>query len=211
MQFVYVHGWGFDARFWQPLMARVGEGMCIDLGYRAAQQSEVPQLDEGVVVITHSFGTQFMLHNMLQHKPAAWIAINGFARFTKADDFKNGVHPKLLGRMIQGFAVKPDQVYADFMGQCGDVRPYEGELNTDRLAEDLNAMVDWDERAALDALDAPVLALAGAADQVVSADMSREAFDGFDLRIKAGGDHVLPLSATDWCAEQIDEFLKGLG
>ncbi|MEG3617419.1 alpha/beta hydrolase [Magnetovibrio sp. PR-2] len=210
MRYVYIHGWGFDARFWQPLMERVGAGECLDLGYRAAQTSDIPPLDESDVVISHSFGTQFMLHKMLQHKPAALIAINGFARFTKADDFPKGVHPKLLNRMIQGFGLKPNQVFADFMGQCGDVTPYEGSLNWDRLAEDLTAMMDWDERAGLKELNVPVLALAGDADQVVSAEMSQASFDGFDLRMKAGGDHILPLSATDWCAEHINGFVAGL-
>ena len=208
MKFVYVHGWGFDANFWQPLMARLGEGACLDLGYIALQQSEIPQLDESVAVVAHSFGVQFMLHNMLQQKPAAFVAINGFARFTKSADFSYGVHPKLLKRMIMGFGVKPDQVYADFMSQCGDVSLYEGGLNTDRLAEDLNAMMDWDERAKLQDLNVPVLALAGEDDQVVSSDMSRASFDSFEFRMKEGGDHILPLSAPDWCASQIEGFLK---
>ena len=210
MKFVYVHGWGFDASFWQPLMARLGEGTCLDLGYIAPQQSEFPQLNESVVIVAHSFGVQFMLRNMLQHKPAAFVAINGFARFTKSDDFPTGVHPKLLKRMIMGFGAKPDQVYADFMGQCGDVSLYEGELNTGRLAEDLNAMMDWDERTKLQDLNVPVLALAGDDDQVVSPDMSRASFDGFELHMKDGGDHILPQSATDWCASKIESFLKGL-
>ncbi|MCW8916766.1 MAG: alpha/beta hydrolase [Magnetovibrio sp.] len=211
MRFVYVHGWGFDARFWRSLQDCLGDGECLDLGFVSDPQLDISATDEPLVAVGHSFGVQWLLHHHANKPWQAFVSINGFARFVKAEGYDVGTHPRILKRMIQGFEQRPDGVYVDFMKLCGAADPNPQGLNYDPLRDGLEALYEWDEREALDLLAAPVLALAGGADQVVPQNMSEAAFVGHNLVIKADGDHVLPQSDPDWCAQQIQAFLEQNG
>ena len=211
MRLVYVHGWGFGADFWQPLEEQLGAGQCLDLGYHGASALEISAPDAPYVAIGHSFGVMWLLRHCADHPWRALISINGFARFTKAEGFEDGVHPRILTRMIKGFDGAPEAVYGDFLKLCGQVHPRHGDLDAPRLLADLNALADWDERETLARCSAPVLALAGGADQVVPRAMSAAAFAAHTLEILDGGDHLLPQSAPAWCAERIGAFLHEVG
>lgn len=212
MRLVFVHGWGFDAQFWRPLQAALGmEGQCLDLGYHGPPHLDISKPKDPFVAIGHSFGVQWLLHACSDLPMQALVSINGFARFVKGDGFDVGVHPRVLKRMIDGFARQPEAVYRDFLKLCGDTAPRTGSLNLDRLLEDLNALNDWDTRNNLKTLKAPVLALAGGLDQVVPQAMSEAAFAPETLAIKADANHLLPLSAPEWCAERITAFLGERG
>jgi pimeloyl-[acyl-carrier protein] methyl ester esterase len=56
-----------------------------------------------------------------------------------------------------------------------------------------------------------VLALAGDADALVSAQMSRQTFADHQLMMKAGGGHLLAYTEPQWCADHIRAILKDLG
>ncbi len=208
MRFVFVHGWGFNASFWRPLQKHVGAGECLNLGFIGNSQLDISSVDETCVCVGHSFGVQWLLHHHADKPWKAFVSINGFARFVKGDGFDVGTHPRILKRMIQGFEQRPEDVYADFMKLCGDIEPNTAGLNHDHLRDGLKSLHEWDEREALDKVSAPVLALAGAADQVVPQAMSKAAFANHNLVIKADGDHLLPLSAPEWCAQKIKAFLE---
>src|ERR1700735_2932938 len=92
-----VHGWGFDAGFWDPVQERLGVDAVVawDLGFFGAPSR--PPLPEGrpVVAVGHSFGLLWLLH----HRPVAWralVSVNGFACFTRRKDFPEGMVPRLL-------------------------------------------------------------------------------------------------------------------
>lgn len=211
MQFVFVHGWGYEAGFWAPLCAALDhpQGDVVDLGFHGAAQIEIPR-DEPYIAVGHSFGVQWLLHHCADHPWQALVSINGFAKFTKADDFPAGTDARILRRMILGFEKHPDAVYRDFMALCGEDQPKMGVLDTASLRDGLNALNDWDERKALTQCGVPVLALAGDHDQVVSQDLSRTTFDAENLAMKTGGNHLLPQTDPAWCAARILAFVKDL-
>jgi len=203
-----VHGWGFDAGVWAPLRQALGdavETVAWDLGFRgAASRPAVPQ-GRPVVAVGHSLGLLWLL----RERPLAWralVSINGFPRFTRADDFPQGVAPRLLDRMIARFGEAPQAVYADFMGRCGVAAPDTEGLAAEALADGLRALASWDQRAGA-TVD---LVLAGRADPIVTEAMTLAAFPRSPVEWQDGG-HLLPLTAPDWCAAKLLAFLETMG
>ena len=211
MRFVFVHGWGFDAGFWNPLRDAMGhpESVAIDLGFQGAPQLDIAR-DEPYIAVGHSFGVQWLLHHCADHSWLGLVSINGFAKFTKADDFTHGTDPRLLRAMIAGFKRRPNVVFRDFMALCGERNAVGGALNTAPLLEGLQALNDWDERPALAECGVPVLALAGFADAVVSENMSRSTYADHHLMFKTGGNHLLARTDPQWCGDKILDFAKDL-
>ncbi len=208
---VYIHGWGLDATLWQGLRRALpgDDGIALDLGFRG--EPNVSPLPEGrrVIAVGHSLGVLWLL----MRRPFAWerlVSINGFPRFTEAEGFAPAVPRRLLERMISRFGVSPDAVTADFLKRCGTEAPVNG-LRPAALLEGLEWLRDWDAREELARETAPVLALAGGRDSIVSPAMAALCFGraaNVDLRWHQEGGHLLPASAPDWCAEQIVEFLE---
>jgi len=203
-----VHGWGFDAGGWAPLQQALGdavETVAWDLGFRGnARRPAVPE-GRPVVAVGHSLGLLWLL----RERPLVWralVSINGFPRFTRADDFPQGVAPRLLERMIARFGEAPQAVYADFMSRCGVAAPDTDGLAANMLADGLQALLTWDQRAGA-MVD---LVLAGRADPIVNEAMTLAAFPRSPIEWQDGG-HLLPLTAPDWCAAKLLAFLETMG
>ncbi|MBI5163151.1 MAG: alpha/beta fold hydrolase [Magnetospirillum sp.] len=196
-----VHGWGFEPRFWDPLRARL-EGLTVatvDLGFFTA--GHCPQVERPLVV-AHSLGFAWALANL----PRPWagaVAVNAFPRFTRAADFPHGVAGRVLERMLARFAVAPQAVAGDFLARCGVAQPAVEGVRAMPAGEALAWLAVCDERRALAELDCPLVALAGDADPVVTAAMSRDAFAGRRLEMVKDGGHLLPLSHPDRVAELV--------
>jgi pimeloyl-[acyl-carrier protein] methyl ester esterase len=197
-----VHGWGFDAAFWQPLRCalRDFDSVAWDLGFcgRPAR----PPLPAGrpVIAVGHSFGFLWLLH----HRPVAWralVSINGFPRFTRCPDFPVGVARRLLDRMLARLADEPRAVYDEFMARCGATVGGEVALDKAALAAGLAALTDWDGRpqGSTVAVD---LVLAGLNDPIAPPNLTEMAFAGRVVEWQSGG-HLLPRQAPDWCAGRL--------
>ena len=206
---VFVHGWGFDAQFWQPVAERLPEfaRVFVEFGFHGAapHHPKVP----GAIVVGHSMGFPWALANL----PRPWagaVAINAFARFTRSPDFVSGVAPRMIERMIGKFAEEPKAVTADFLGRCGVAEPHVDDIRPQPLGEALAWLAVCDERAALKNIGCPVLALAGTRDAIVPEPMSREAFAAHPMTLAEGADHLLPRSHPEWVASQIRLFAAAL-
>jgi len=286
---LFLHGWGFDATFWDPLRAMLSDWpqRAIDRGYfvgpvdeqvgrqldepaceqagehldpqidvpiRAASTRRATRGDERVVVIGHSFGFLDALMSLAQPADAtegkapgevignsrsnsignamALISINGFPRFSAADDFPEGVSPRAIDRMMKKIRSAPEAVVSDFRQRCGwqsgvaaspavslalppsfppSLPP--SPANVERLLADLHLLQHGDGREAYSAWQSaslPCLVLAGAQDAIVPAAMTRAAFAAQAIVWRESGDHLLPTNATDWCAREILAFLETL-
>ena len=106
MKLVFVHGWGFDARFWDELSARLSSypQARYDFGFFGAPSSDLDALvaaNEPAVLIGHSLGFVYGLQQALPW--AGWIAVNGFARFTMSATETGCVAPAVLRDMQRRF------------------------------------------------------------------------------------------------------------
>lgn len=205
-----VHGWGFDASFWDPLKAELPESrfLTADLGFRAAPRLPDPPLGTRLVAVGHSLGVPWLLRHRFDW--SALVAINGFTRFCRGPGFPHGWPARLVERMCALLYDDAEKVHADFIRRCGQCRPADGLLNVEPLADGLRWLKDWDERPALLRCDRPLLALAGALDSVASPELTRDCFAAADLRWCEDGGHLLPITHAQWCAGQIRALLARL-
>ncbi len=208
-QFVFIHGWGFDARFWRPLLQELPlkKSACVDLGYyNRAQQPD--SIDDDYILVAHSAGLLWALKNLL--RPKSVVAINSFPKFTQSLDFPNGVPSVYLRKMQKKWQTEPTTVLQDFQELVRAGYDLSGEtIDQEALLNGLKDLNEIDGRPALKAWDCPVLALSAEDDPLIFLPHS-QAFTGmgarFDLRLSPSGGHILPLSQPQWCAEQIQEF-----
>ena len=203
MTLVFVHGWAFDAGFWDPLRKELDDlpTAAIELGFRG-DDPEIPRLRPPLAAIGHSLGFLWLLHE----RPFAWtklIAVNGFPRFVEGDGFASGVPVKTVERMIAGMDRDPGAVVRDFLALCGGAEPPD-DLNPPRLRDGLHWLLRWDGRAALGG--EKVQALAGRNDPIVPEAMTAGGFAGHSIHWHGGG-HLLPLTCPEWCAGRIRECL----
>jgi pimeloyl-[acyl-carrier protein] methyl ester esterase len=209
---LFVHGWAFDASVWTRLRAELDDWpqAVFDAGYFGPARD--PGIAGPVVAIGHSMGVLRLLGRLPQDCRGL-VSINGFPRFAAGPGFEAGVPARMLDRMATRLSTDPMAVLRDFRQRCGAAGPFGGPLGEPRaeaLGRDLQALRDDDRRAALAALEAPLLVLAGEADPIVPAPMTRAAYAGRppdDLRWREGGGHLLPVSDAPWCAAQIRAFL----
>jgi pimeloyl-[acyl-carrier protein] methyl ester esterase len=209
IELVFIHGWGFDASFWDPLAALFASypQRRIDLGFFGEQNSALPEGNEKIL-IGHSLG---FIHGLRQKQNwAGWAAINGFARFVEAPGKTGCVPAAALRDMRLRFSSDPAKTLKDFYSFIGARAPQTVSLDADRLREGLDELRGEDVSGIVSALDVPGLVLASRSDPLVPvaasealAKKTRQA----KLKWHERGSHVLPQSDPAWCAQAIKEFL----
>lgn len=205
----FLHGWGFDAGFWDEVRNLLPQwhAEVDDRGYFGAPRT-IPA-EEPNIVVAHSFGTMRALR-----EPSArckgLVAINGFDRFS-ARGSNPGVAPRILDAMIAKFDRTANGVVADFRLRCGSPTPF-GAIDPIPLREDLLALRDLD--CAETRFDLPILSLQGAADPVLSPAMREATFGSapqVQRREHPAGGHLLPLTEPAYCAAAIRTFAEHVG
>lgn len=203
---LFVHGWAFDAAFWDPLRAALPAWphAVSDAGYFGPARE--PALTGPVIAVGHSLGVLRLL-GRLPDQCVGLVSINGFPRFCAEADYPAGVPVRMLDRMRKRLTESADDVLRDFRQRCGDTTAF-GAPRVEPLARDLRTLRDADRRPALATLPMPLLALAGAADPIAPAPMTTAGFGATaEIHWREDGGHLLPLTDSDWCAQRIRAFL----
>jgi len=199
-----MHGWGYDARLWDEVRARLDpalEVIALDLGFYGAA-TPATAWPEPVIAVGHSLGALWWLTQATQ----SWrrlLCINGFPRFTATSGYAAGVPARTLARMRRQFAREPLRVLAEFHARCGAHAPAAAP-DIARLATGLDWLAAWDGRATLARRRQDVFALAGRHDPIVPAAMSAMAFDAVEFIDDAG--HLLPVTHPEACARWIERL-----
>lgn len=199
-----VHGWGFSASFWDPLLIELdwpGPVQCVDLGFFG--KDVYAAVDESALVIGHSLGVMWALQHV---RVQALVSVNGFGRFSSAPDFPCGIPARILERMIAKCRVDSAAVLREFRLNAGCAVPFPDHGDTARLVEGLEWLKQWDVRARLAGL--PLLSLAARDDGIAPQALIRSCFPASEFSDEGG--HVLPLSRPRWLADRIRPFLKEL-
>ena len=196
---VLVHGWGYDASFWDLLRSRIGNSAALDLGFFGARQEAIP--NSVTLLVGHSIGFLWLLRQpVLGHLPL--VGINAFPRFIEDDDYKPAVAPRVLERMRRRLAAEQQPVLQDFWDRAGAAGPIR-KPDVDALTQGLNDLAQWDERATLARRAGPVRLIAGGADAIVPPDMTRMAFSPAHITWLPEGGHVLPRTHAVEIAAQV--------
>lgn len=203
--FALAHGWAFDASAWGPMLERLGSGARVTFcGPRFLDQGpatvEVPP--EDAICVGFSYGALWLLMNRPK-RMRALISISGFPCLAANGNLeamralRHGLHKNA-----------PTQVKA-FRRLAGVRDPVaHDDLNVAALLEGLDRMLDSDGRGQLAGLDCPVLALASADDPVIAPEVSRNSWPQSAIRWCETGGHALPLTQPEWCAREIEGFVR---
>jgi pimeloyl-[acyl-carrier protein] methyl ester esterase len=188
---LFVHGWGYDSRFWDPLRAalRNAPSAALDLGYFGAADTSVPR--DVTLLVGHSLGFLWLArHSTLKHVPL--VGINAFPRFIETEDYRPAVASRVLERMKRRLAGDTHGVLQDFWARAGATGP-DRAPNATALAEGLGHLAIWDERENLASRASPTRLIAGREDAIVPPAMTEMAFNGSEITWLPGG-HTLPRS-----------------
>jgi pimeloyl-[acyl-carrier protein] methyl ester esterase len=186
---LFVHGWGYDARFWDPLRALLGDvpSAALDLGYFGAAQTALPSTL--TLLVGHSLGFLWLAQqSALRDVPL--VGINAFPRFLEAEDYRPAVAARVLERMRRRIVGDTRSVLEDFWMRAGAPGPTSAP-DAAALAEGLGHLAAWDERENLASRASPTRLIAGSEDAIVPAAMTEMAFKGSEIVWLPGG-HALP-------------------
>jgi pimeloyl-[acyl-carrier protein] methyl ester esterase len=188
---LFVHGWGYDARFWDSVRAALGDvpSAACDLGYFGAADSAVPT--NVTLLVGHSLGFLWLARqNALRDVPL--VGINAFPRFLEADGYRPAIAARVLKRMRRRVIDNTRGVLEDFWTRAGAAGPGR-EPDAAALAAGLDHLAAWDERQNLAARASRTRLIAGREDAIVPAAMTEMAFKGSGIAWLSGG-HALPRS-----------------
>ena len=201
MSIVFVHGWGFDARFWDSVCNHLPEGtesIRIDLGF--TKNADIPKLPENTICVGHSLGVLWLLKHV--QNPKALVSINGFDCFYK---FTPDQNLQIMQRQIQR---RPERQMREFYKACGASFDEDTEFDQEALFEGLTWLREWDLSDEKNNLSCPLRVIASRDDQIVPASASQEMWR--DIVWKETGGHVLPLTHSEFCAQHIMEVTNGI-
>jgi len=219
LRLLFVHGWAFTPAFWEPLVRELPEAPChcLDLGFFGPERLDMPVVDGEVVAVGHSLGLLWLLREA-QLPLRGVVSLGGFPVFTAQEDLPCGVSSTAVRVMRRGLGRGPAALAAvleTFHRNCGtppEHRPDFASARPERLAEGLDWLLSWDQRAALGALGVPVSALAARDDAIVPPALTTACFAGKASRLEwlATGGHVFPFTQAPACARHIRAFLAEL-
>lgn len=204
---LFVHGWGFSAKFWQPLADLLSDYAIeyIDLGFLDHQQTadnllqKIREDQDSYIAIGHSLG----FINLLKQFPLKfhhYIAINSFLRFSKADDFVSGIPSRILQRMSKGIDKDSFAILSQFYEQCQYRQPPTSLIDKERLQEGLEWLEKDDLRSVLPNLQEKLTVVASEYDPVVSKEMTCDSFSEHCIQWIEDKTHILPITKPALCA-----------
>lgn len=215
MTLLFVHGWGFDRHFWQPLIRALPTTHPIvtyDLGFRGAESRQPLSPCEEYIAIGHSLGFMWLAQHLNDEQIIARIAINSFSRFTDDASWPQGVPARELQLMQRQFKRHPKKTWQQFLQRTSTSIPEtitQSAMDNDMMQAGLQWLAEWDVRAALQH-NRPMLALCGEVDNVVPCALSSASFGNLPYCKQIWhptGDHLLPIHQSHWCAQQIQTFI----
>ena len=202
MHFVLVHGWGFDASFWTPLVARLPEAdvTLTDLGFLSGVADEPADWPADAIAIGHSLGVLWLLKQG-RGRFRGLISMQGLDRYCPH------VPEPRVAALRRGLDRDPGGTLLAFWHSCGASDFADpAALNVPRLREGLDWLVHWDAEAAKKSLRCPVLTLASQDDVIVPAAMSEAIWGKENIVWSPSGGHALPMTRPHWCADHVIEF-----
>lgn len=213
---VFAHGWGFSASFWQFMQKELSDFSIhlMDLGFLKDNKKPSVNLqalacdpDKKIIAIGHSLGFNYIIKNFpidCDH----YISINGFTKFTKNNNFRYGIAPRIIERMIKGLEADGERVLQHFYQQCGAPHFMDILFDQQRLQEGLSWLQNDDCRYFIPKIKQKLTIIASTHDPIVSEAMTRESFIDCHYHWIKDETHVLPLTQVNYCARIIRDSIE---
>lgn len=204
----FVHGWGFDSRFWKPLLRILNnelgdcfETITFDLGFYSNPHYPCfkKNQDKKIFFITHSFGYNWLLKNINSFD--GLINFCGSANyFTKKKNIR-----KSINTMIKMFKLDPCYVLNNFFKNSGvDFDKPNKLINKKLLIESLHILRDENLTIIEETNKAPQLNIFCKDDRI----LKLKDLDKVDGDLVVDGDHGFPYKFPRKASKIILNFLK---
>ncbi|MXV43692.1 biotin synthase [Saccharibacter sp. 17.LH.SD] len=195
------HGWSYDASFWTAMLHQLPgfRAVIIDFGYNGAP-SFPPPPQEPYLAVGHSTG---VLSLLAQDSPLCrgMLSINGFARFSQAASFPEGIPARFIERMNRRLCQDTSSVLHAFRHMCGDNRtPLPHTPDQATLQAGLTTLIQADHRPHLTRWSGKLNSLVGQDDPLSPA---RSGLPPPARQDTLPGGHVLPLTHPHLCAQHL--------
>ena len=211
MRLILVHGWAFDAGFWNGMVPLLSDYdmTCVDAGYFGFPVVW-PQPTEDDILVGHSLG---FVRGMTEGSHwKAWIAINSFTRFIGSPDAGQAgcVAPAALRRLRRDVGVDATQALQGFYQNIGASCVPQHQPDTEYLCAGLDMLRDRNLDSNQNLLR-PGLVIAARHDPLVPVEASLAlATPARGIVWHEEGGHCLPQTHAAFCADAICAFVRGL-
>lgn len=202
-QFVFCHGFGFKATFWNPITPFFQRESCtfLDLGYFGTPHTHVRKHGRPLIGVGHSLG--FLKLIKLGLPWDGLISIQGFTCFLGHGASLRSRRARELTRMQERFAIDPTGTLVVFYNRCGIKGP-DGRPDNEKLADDMKVL---EEDCPLP-YGIPVLALGTEDDVIVPPALTHDNFSGHAwISLCALGGHALGHRQMIFVLDHIKAFL----
>ncbi|MDD9331104.1 MAG: hypothetical protein PV340_00240 [Wolbachia sp.] len=207
--FLFCHGWGFDHKFFVPLINEYffkKPHYCLDLGYFGKENINFPE-NSTFIGIGHSLG--LMKLASLNVKFKALIGIQAFVKFLGFDSQLHRERELELKTMMRNFKISPIETMMSFYKRCGVNLINDNSFNhldKVKLMQDLKLLTTTHELPCM-----PLLILGATDDTIVPPGLIYDNF-GNDVKVimHNKGRHSLGLREHSFIYEQIVNFLSGI-
>ena len=211
MKLLFAHGWALDRTLWTGVLEALGPlaagAVVLDAGYYGRpHRPPVLEPERRWLGIGQSLGSL----ELLAAPPVPLtgvVAIDGFARYSQAPDFREGVPPRVLQRMAEW--LEEDGVLpVDFVMRAGGTAP-PGERDIPRMVQGLRRLETLDGRGSA----LPIFSLHADGDPIATLAMAEASFQGMDVRerrVRQADDHLSPIHAPEACAALIRSAIEAL-
>jgi pimeloyl-[acyl-carrier protein] methyl ester esterase len=211
---VFLSGWGFDARVWQPVADRLADEVEISF------DGDIPA---GAIVCGWSLGALRALKAAQAALPARLIVVGATPRFLQALDWPHAQPPELLKSFADAVAADPAAALRRFAAVInqGDAHARAltrqmsalvAEPDTPRLLAGLDELRDTDLRKSVIAVRQPVLVVHGEDDPLMPLAAGRwlaEHLPSARIEVFAECAHAPFLSRPDRFIELLRDFAYG--
>ncbi len=204
----FIHGWGFDSKFWKPLLkilnSEIGdrfEIITFDLGFYYNPHYPSINKSQGKknFFITHSFGYNWLLKNI--------NSFDGLINFCGSANYfskKNNIR-KSINKMIKMFELDPSYVLNDFFKNSGvEFQKPNKSINNKLLIESLHILRDEDLTKIEYKNEAPQQNIFCKDDKIIKI----KDLEKLDVDLVVDGDHGFPYKLPVKAKNIILNFLK---
>ena len=218
LDFYFIHGWGFDQSFWEPVCKEIRESgisriaETIDLGFFSNKVTnfEFKEIKQKSVFIVHSYGLNWFLKNNIKCNTVInFFGVPCFLRFQQDPR----VTKKIMDKMLQNFATNPTTVLKDFYRKCNIKHEVNKKIHVKNCLMSLKQLKNEDLTINFNNLKCKVFSIFSFGDNILK--LNKENLDSIknknhNISFVKNLEHGFPKNNPELCCKMIKKILMKL-
>ena len=214
LNFYFIHGWGFDRTFWEPVRKKIAletfcaSTFCLDLNFFSKNHELDSRFKKKSIFIVHSYGFQWFLKNKISCDVLInFFGVPDFVNFQKSPNLIK----KKITKMYKLINKDPNKVLKDFHKTCNLEFKEKKIFNIKNLSNALDELNYQNYQDIAKSLNFRIFSIFSSADRVLRINKESLSFlknKNHDIKILKDLDHGFPNSKPDHCCDLIKEILR---